>query len=932
MPIRFLLPIMLNLLLLASCGGGGSDSSSTPPTPPASVYLPPEGVILSGKPDDLALSVLTDMSPIPAQDADIENGLLLTRLSVGIAANATVAQVNSALEAHGGGIVGMLSDLPVLVVAVPRQGDAEALQVLANSLAAASGIRIAMLAREAQAELAPLPPADAEFAMRHLQDARFPAAWNVRRLAADCNDQPTVIAADFFTRPIPGNTAYADFAREVPGVDDNGIGGGGTSPNASLHGYDVLTTLAAALDDEIPTGANPFPDCLDIRTVQMKGLGGVSAPIAIALAIPASGKVIVNTSFGFWEDCSEPCLPTALHVAAAQHRAVEGAWVRAVLASRADRVLVSAAAGNAANEDISVVYPGVGIADYSSEFTVAAKADADMSFARTELLWEPAGQSCTGADSCFPSLTLTPEQLVVLENTLDDLGPASRTPSVNVLVVGSSQPVANNLPSDFSEPGEDVSAVGEGIPIMALDANQQNETTQGTSFAAPQVAALASYLWMISPELRSRPVTDTILAIRAGAFGTINQIDAYSSILSLDPAGDPDPATWLIRRSLLDVDDSNAFTEVDLAAFIARYFQAPDLVQAVDPQQRDYSRYDLNGDGYTGGATAVVSFDLDRNGSSLYGPPQLTEVDVPIGAKRFGVNEQFVSDLEVLCYYAYTALYTGDEFAREQLLANKCVPIMVVVAPAAITVAPGGTVNFAADVSGTTDPRVTWELPDGGGTISSEGVFTAGTESGTFRVRARSVVKVNRFGDAQVTVGAQACTGVTRITNWAELQAWPPDGSSDCGYRSSLRNINSYTETSSCSSEYAGTSTMTLSFTESYTPGGELVAASAEFSGSATGLSDMGANYYLDLRVTQTTDLTIQGTLDFDPQISGAALYILGGVGFVVYEQDPGPLDRVVTLPPGDYSIRLAGGGKATVAPQATVGASLRLSCGLGGP
>ena len=47
----------------------------------------------------------------------------------------------------------------------------------------------------------------------------------------------------------------------------------------------------------------------------------------------------------------------------------------------------------------------------------------------------------------------------------------------------------------------------------------------------PQVAALASYLWMISPELRdSRPVADTISAIKAGTGGLASQIDAYASV------------------------------------------------------------------------------------------------------------------------------------------------------------------------------------------------------------------------------------------------------------------------------------------------------------------------------------------------------------------------------------------------------------------
>lgn len=723
--------------LLVSCGGGGSGGDPQPDV---------DGVLLEGQDNALALSAIVDMFPIPADEADIEDDLLLSRLDVAIAADATVGEVNAALEAIDARIVGMRAGFPVLAIAVPRQTGEAALQALADQLMTRTGIRIAVVARQPVAMLAPPSPADAAEALRHLQAAGFPAVWNVKSLAGDCTQRPTVVVADIFVRPLPGNSPYADFGREVPGVDDNGIGGGGTFPNAGYHGYNVLTTLAATLDDEVPTGANPFPGCLDIRTVQVKGLSDEALLTAIAGSIPATGKVVVNASYAYRHDCSSPCVRSSLTTAYALHRGLTGAWARAILHPLADRVLITPAAGNAADDDISAVYRGAGMADYASAFNVAAKADPDMTFAGDESLWEPLRQDCSGAQCVsFQSLTATPEHQARLDAHLADLGLASRTPAANVLVVGSTAPITQQR-SAFSNPGHDVAALGEGVPTMDKNADQTFETTQGTSFAAPQVAALAAYLWMISPQLRDGPLADTMSAITGNAAGEADQIDAYASVLSLDPVGEPDPATWNIRVALLDVDGSGAFDQDDLTAFLAAY-QAPGA-----GQDKDYSRHDLNGDGFTGKEFAGARFDLERTGSVRYGAPLLTTERLSIYGAGREIDERFASDKDILCYYAYSALYTGDTEARDTALRDWCAEITVDVTPAEANVSPGDTVSFAADVSGAADPRVTWVLPDGGGSITADGVFTAGDSGGTFTVRAISVEDVNAFGDASVTI------------------------------------------------------------------------------------------------------------------------------------------------------------------------------------
>jgi hypothetical protein len=64
----------------------------------------------------------------------------------------------------------------------------------------------------------------------------------------------------------------------------------------------------------------------------------------------------------------------------------------------------------------------------------------------------------------------------------------------------------------------------------------------------------------------------------------------------------------------------------------------------------------------------------------------------------------------------------------------------------------GGTQQFTATVSGTTDTAVTWSAT--GGSISSGGLYTAPSIAGTFTVTATSVADTTKLANAAVTVTA----------------------------------------------------------------------------------------------------------------------------------------------------------------------------------
>jgi hypothetical protein len=76
----------------------------------------------------------------------------------------------------------------------------------------------------------------------------------------------------------------------------------------------------------------------------------------------------------------------------------------------------------------------------------------------------------------------------------------------------------------------------------------------------------------------------------------------------------------------------------------------------------------------------------------------------------------------------------------------------VVVSPAQTTLAPGGSQQFTVAVQGTANQVVAWTV-DGGGRITTAGLFTSNGATGTYHVQATSAEDPLAVGIAQVTVG-----------------------------------------------------------------------------------------------------------------------------------------------------------------------------------
>jgi hypothetical protein len=80
--------------------------------------------------------------------------------------------------------------------------------------------------------------------------------------------------------------------------------------------------------------------------------------------------------------------------------------------------------------------------------------------------------------------------------------------------------------------------------------------------------------------------------------------------------------------------------------------------------------------------------------------------------------------------------------------------VSVTVSPSTVTVSVGGSQSFSATVTGTSNSSVTWSVSEGvsGGSITSDGVYTAPSAAGTAHVVATSVANPSASATATVTI------------------------------------------------------------------------------------------------------------------------------------------------------------------------------------
>ncbi len=610
------------------------------------------GVLLTGAPDENAVTAAPSYGPFAVEESDYLGDFITTRMEAQIHPSATVAEVNEALEGIGGKISCVRPGMPFVELIVPPFPDTATARAACTELVESGAFLSAYPAfnpiEAFDSQLFPGFPANG--ILGHLENARFPAAWNARDLIIPNQAAAHVLVPDKYfslgAHPeLPDHYFHNGAGRVTPTVNSNGIAVGN-------HGFEVAGIIGARFDDVGITGVYPDPsNLLSTIGVPLGRLATWQAVLAeIAGAFPPD-NFIVNFSVGYPGDFSiYPKLQRIEHAFAWRYHA----------ALHKHTFLFVQAAGN--EGFASAALPN---ADYISPMSLAARFDGPLAMLQ--------GTAVSPQDSA--------NLLLMYQNAIA-LNPSFGEKTDNVIIVGSSNQdgslsASSNLPSD-------VRMVGEGIhgPCMFDDAacytgadGSLIEFLFGTSFAAPQVAGLAAWLYSLSPTSSPEEVQNIIKLAYNNKW-----VDAYESVLMLDKSFTNAP----LRRAILDVSDFDTtfgsdgrFNELDLMMYLDSILAyEADRVSTSPPWPLDHSPFDLNGDGYTGdtlGTPSTARFNLD-----IDFPPSYTVL--PFSPCSFSTkqdttfDESQVTDRDILKYYAYSDLYQGDTDVRDSLFGIICTP------------------------------------------------------------------------------------------------------------------------------------------------------------------------------------------------------------------------------------------------------------------
>jgi hypothetical protein len=636
------------LILFASC----SDETPTEPQPGGDgIQWAPDGVLLEGDPNSLAMNALIDLAPSPADpEAVTSDDLVTTRLVAFIDQEATVGQVNGSLNGIGARIVGMAKGTSLFSLMIEPVANETEAAGLCTTLTESAAFLLAFpsyaatvdvpgnLSPEAEPNKADVPGGgDPRFSMDHFEDSRIPATWNVRNLVRGFNF-PVIVPDKYVTTTPHGDLSNQVFPVSPVDLTSTTLRDGVYPGN---HGFHVTGIIGADWDDDdVYVGVHPDPSSLSLRSVPIGRLDWGGILLEIWLNLPHGGKFVLNTSIGFRDE-------NFAQYSKAQRISYGMAWRRFAHAFR-NRSIHATASGNTGRAHSSY---------WTSPFTVSASQD--------DLL------ALLGSDA--ESNRLRP-QLTILWNQMKASMPGADLKPSNVFVVGSSH-AETGAAADSSANPADVRMVGVEVSSLCSRPDQEcsppGQFMSGTSMATPQVAGLAAYMWTL--DLNQSP--GTIHSAIKHAYNNAwvkGVVDGYVLILGMDKSTSESP----IRDELLDVANSQgaegnnaAFDDHDLALYLAKFQHYENERAGPSGVNLDHSRFDLNGDGYTGG-DSTATFDLDINQ-----PPAFGTVPQDIRGIERSLDEKELTDFDILCYYAYSDLFTGDQGRRDALLQD-CVPFV----------------------------------------------------------------------------------------------------------------------------------------------------------------------------------------------------------------------------------------------------------------
>ncbi len=625
------LAVLVSLFL--ACGG----DKSTEPGGPGNPSEP--GVLLTGDENANAAHATSEFFSYNAPSVMLvdSTGLLANKISAVLDPAATIGKVNAILDSLQALICYMEDTSLFVTLLIPAASDSAQIAGICQRLRDNGAFLFAFPGRtpvpspeesanEASLNIVPTGPAATN--IEHLKKCLMPAAWNLKTFAEATPHKVSVIVSDYFGSLTPSPEIPSQRFLQIPGdVAYTAIHNGNASGN---HGFHVAGILGATYDSVGTTGIHPGKTTLlEIKSLNSGGESWGEILKLTADSIPRATRSIVNTSLGYNDPYFNRYSPLERMLYALQWRALVNGFQQ--------MFLHATSAGNDGDET------GEGsLAVYNSPFCMAALMESEWD-------WISAAD-LSDADS------------IDFNNVLRFIDTTSATniftPLQNVVVVGCSR--LDGVRTSFSNLGANVRmVVGDGIlgPCVIPDDDCTNNfrVKGGTSQSTPQVAGLAAYLMNLDANLTPYQAKEIIVNCYDNTIGAVN---AYQAVLSLDHG----LANAPIRKALLEVGgETNRFDEDDLEAYLSAYGLMPARLASANQQALDYSRYDLNGDGNTGGST-TAKFDLTADN-----PPAYSTVTVVVCGEELDLDENALTDEQILKYYAYSSLYSGAQNTRSEL-------------------------------------------------------------------------------------------------------------------------------------------------------------------------------------------------------------------------------------------------------------------------
>lgn len=595
-------------LVVAACGTG----SSTPD---------PDGGPIPGAGNSLVRTAIMDVdtgdtytqSEISVSAYGEE--IIRTKLQIVFAPDATVSDANGLLNDLDANITTSISGLEAVVVRIPDPGSLDALDAIVTGIESRPFVWFAARSiLPATSELPDnIPPVhDPAVRIRHHLAIGAAGAWNARLAVRDF---PRVIVVDFFGNGPPNDQLEYEY-----------VGTAATDFNTGAldsHGYHVAGIIAGAFGgDESARGhvTGMMPEAIRLSVVDLTKADPLDTLNRLLLQLKAveGETAIVNTSLGWKCRTDVTCIPLE------SVRSRSAWWIQSVRQlGLEDRFLHLTSAGNIMSD-----VPTANQARYN---------------------WQP----------CAASLM---HDLVDRDGNV--LAPLTNTLVIENVVAKPDFPYDGpRCMNKGSFRGGHLGGIGTNVWSFT-NAGSASSNKTGTSMAAPQVAGLAAYMLSIRPELTPQDLA-AILRQTAVPVPLLEApdcsdwatpaplIQAYAALLALDRPGQG-PEGMPVRLAILDIDGSGYFTESDIEAFTTAFETAQVGV--------GFGRQDLNNDGRSGLGESR-SFDLDIDG--LHAARGVT---ADIMGQTHSFNESDISDIEILCYYAYSSLFTGTDAARDALL------------------------------------------------------------------------------------------------------------------------------------------------------------------------------------------------------------------------------------------------------------------------